>query len=74
MDDKPDFKDVGRDPDPVGNIQTRRLQEQGRVDIPEHFYEHLGIDVGDNIMIVCEEDGVKIVEATVDKLSLSQNG
>jgi len=73
MEEEPDFDEIGDEVDPVGQVKTRQLQKQGRVDLPDHFYEHLGMNVGDSIMVVCEEDGVKIVEATADKLALEKD-
>ncbi len=69
MTDKPDLGEAVEESDPVGNFDTRELQQQGRVAIPKEYREHLGLDINDSIMVVCEEDHIKVMEAKVDKLS-----
>lgn len=68
MADKPEFTEVGGDSDPVGDMETRKLQSLGRVDVPDNFLEQIGVDEGDKILVICDEDSVKITEATKEKL------
>lgn len=50
--------------DPVGEIEANTLQTDGRVSIPERFYRHLGIEEGQRVLVICEENKIEIMEAT----------
>lgn len=62
-----DFDDVQGD-DPVGEFDTRTLQDGGRVSIPSEYLNAIGMEVGDNIFVACKEDGIVIKEASIDTL------
>jgi len=68
MSDEPTLDELGGDPDPVGDMETRKLQSLGRVDIPEEFLNQIDVDEGEKIMVICGEDEVTITKATKDKL------
>jgi AbrB family looped-hinge helix DNA binding protein len=68
MTKRPNLEDAVEDSDPVGDFDTRTLQGQGRVAIPSEYRDHLDLEIGDSIMVVCKEDGVKVIKATADKL------
>lgn len=54
--------------DPSGDFETRKLQGDGRVSIPERFYDYLGIEEGDSIIVACKESGVQIMSQSLDNL------
>jgi len=68
MSDEPTLDELGGDPDPVGDMETRKLQSLGRVDIPDEFLNQIEVDEGEKIMVICGEDEVTITKATKDKL------
>jgi len=68
MSNEPTLDELGGDPDPVGDMETRKLQSLGRVDIPEEFLNQIDVDEGERIMVICGEDEVTITKATKDKL------
>lgn len=68
MDDKPEFEELGEDSNPVGDMETRKLQSLGRVDVPDEFLDQIDTDEGDKILVICEEDSVKITKATREKV------
>jgi len=51
------------DEDRVGEVEMNNIQEQRRVVIPEGFLITLGMDVGDKVVVKCEEDGIVIRNA-----------
>lgn len=68
MADTPEFEDVTGDSDPVGDTTTRKVQQLGRIDIPDDYLEQIGVEQGEKVMVACEEDQIRIVEASVDRL------
>lgn len=68
MSDEPKFDDLGADSDPVGSMETRKLQSLGRVDIPDEFLEQIDSKEGQKILVICEEDQIVITKATKDKV------
>ena len=68
MADEPTFEELGGEPDPVGDMETRKLQSLGRVDIPDEYLTQIDVDEGEKIMVICEEDEIIITKATKDKL------
>lgn len=68
MADEPKFEELKGDSDPVGDVETRKLQALGRVDIPDEYLEQIDTEEGDKILVICEEDQVIITEATKDKV------
>ena len=49
--------------DATGDKEMLRVQEQRRVVIPESFLKTHDITVGDKVIVLCEEDGVKVMSA-----------
>lgn len=68
MDEKPEFEEVTGDSNPVGDSTTRKVQQLGRVDIPDDYLEQLDVEEGDKVFVACKEDEVRIVKATADRL------
>lgn len=67
MADKPEFEEISGESDPVGDMETRKVQSLGRVDVPDDYLEQIGVDEGDKVLVVCNEDGVEIVKATKER-------
>lgn len=72
MSDEPTFDELDGDSDPVGDMETRKLQSLGRVDIPDEYLSQIGVEEGDKVLVVCEDDDVRITKATKEKVF--QNG
>lgn len=68
MADKPEFEELQGDSDPVGDMETRKVQSIGRVDIPDKYLEQIGVDEGQKVLVICDEDEVTITKATKDKV------
>lgn len=68
MGNKPEFDGVDHSDDPVGNVETRQVQKQGRVDVPDGFLEYLELGHEDSVMVICEDDKITIVESSKDAL------
>jgi len=68
MTDGPTFDDIGGDSDPVGDSTTRKVQQLGRVDIPDEYLDQINCDRGEKVFVVCEEDSIRIVKATADRV------
>lgn len=66
MSDGPDFEEIGTDHDPVGSVTTRQVQQLNRIDVPDEFMEHLGLEHKDRVMVVCGEEKIVIKEATAE--------
>ena len=68
MADKPEFDDITGDTDPVGDTTTRKVQQLGRVDVPDEYLEQIGCEEGEKVFVACEEDEIRIVKASTDRL------
>lgn len=68
MADKPEFEELEKDKDQEGETETRMVQSMGRIDVPDEFWDHLDIEEGDKVFVVCKEDSVEIVEASASRL------
>lgn len=68
MTDGPTFEEIEPDGDPVGDMETRKVQSPGRVDIPDDYLAQIGIEEGSKVLVICEEDEVVITEATKEKV------
>ena len=68
MTEGPKFDDIGGESDPVGDSTTRKVQQLGRVDVPDNYLEQIGCEKGDKVFVVCEEDSIRIVKATADRV------
>lgn len=68
MDDKPEFEEVQGESDPVGDTTTRKVQQLGRVDIPEEYLDQIDVEEGQKVFVACGEDEIKIVKASKDRL------
>ncbi len=72
MADKPQFEEIQGESDPEGDMETRKVQSLGRVDVPDEYLEYIGVDEGDKVLVICEENSVTITEAT--KTKVMENG
>lgn len=68
MADKPEFEELQGDSDPVGEMETRKVQSLGRVDVPNDYLEQINVEEGQKVLVVCEEDEVRITKATKEKV------
>lgn len=68
MGDEPTFDDVTGESDPVGDTTTRKVQQLGRVDVPDEYLEHINVEEGDKVFVACDENEVRIVKASKDRL------
>lgn len=67
--DDPDVKIPMVDDNPVGDVEKLTVQTGNRVLIPKEWLEHHDLEEGDDILIVCREDGVEVMEWSLDKLT-----
>jgi len=51
-----------------GDFVTRKVQAQGRVNIPQDYLEYEGLKVGDEVIVIIEDDCFKVVESTKEKI------
>lgn len=68
MSDEPEFSELGGESDPVGDMETRKLQSLGRVDVPDEYLEQIDVEEGEKILVLCGEDEVTITKATREKV------
>lgn len=68
MSDKPEFEEIQGDSDPVGEMETRKVQSLGRVDCPNEYLEQIGVEESDKVLVICEEDDIRITKATKEKV------
>lgn len=54
--------------DRTGEVEMNTLQTDGRVSIPERFYRFLGIEEGQRVLIICEEDRIEIMKGSKDNI------
>jgi len=52
----------------VGEVEKFKIQTGERVKIPDEFLEEHDLEQGSKVAVVCEEDGIKIIEWTLDNL------
>jgi bifunctional DNA-binding transcriptional regulator/antitoxin component of YhaV-PrlF toxin-antitoxin module len=57
-----DFEDIDGD-DPVGDFTTNMVQKHNRVSIPKDYLEYLGIDIRENVFVICKDDCIVVKEA-----------
>lgn len=57
-----------------GQVEKMSLQTGNRVKIPDDWNDFLGIEQGDDLAILCEEDSIRIFEWSLDKLSELRDG
>lgn len=70
--DNVDLGDLGEtehDRSQVGKTETREVQSRGRLDVPDRFLREHGFEQGDEIAIVCQEDGIKFMDNDVDAIA-----
>lgn len=46
--------------DPKGDVEKNKVQALRRISIPKRFLKKLGIEVGDEIYVICDEKQVRI--------------
>lgn len=53
-----------KETDRVGDVEMNQIQSQRRVVIPEGFAATLDFEVGEKVVVKCEEDCIKIKKAS----------
>jgi len=51
-----------------GDFQVRKIQKLGRVDVPDKFWDHVGLDIGQEIIVVVEDDAVKLMDKDLSNI------
>lgn len=54
--------------DKEGHVEKFQLQTGNRVKIPDDWNEQLGLEEGDEIAVVCEEDRVVVMGWDLEKI------
>ena len=49
-------------------VQQRKIQKKGRVDVPDEFWEGMSLKIGDGILVVDKKDRIEIRPATADQI------
>lgn len=53
-----------------GDFTTRKVQSQGRVDIPNDYLQAQGLEEGDDVIIRFTDDGIEVIEKSSDALNI----
>lgn len=64
--DSTDFGGVDDNVD--GSVQSRKVQTEGRLNIPDEYLSHLGVEEGEEVFVGVDGDQIIIKEATVESL------
>ena len=64
--DSTDFGGVDGDVD--GSVQSRTVQTEGRLNIPDEYLRHIDVEEGEEVFVGVDGDQIIIKEATVDSL------
>ena len=59
----------GTEKDLEGQMVTRKVQDGGRINFPEDYLDHSGVDTGDRVFIIVEDGGLRVVEANAKRLA-----
>jgi len=51
-----------------GDIELRKVQQNGRVNIADSYLEHIGVKEGEKVMIVAEDGGLFVTKANVEAM------
>lgn len=54
--------------DHSGDVEKFKIQTGSRVKIPQEWLNYLGLEVGDDIIVACEDDGILVKEWTRENL------
>lgn len=63
-----DISKVTEDMVEPGDLDMKKIQTQGRVDIKDDWLDFLGLEVGQNVHLIVREDRVEIMQASSDNL------
>jgi hypothetical protein len=72
MNELPDEGDVGGKGGNEGKIATRTVQNRGRVEVGEEFIEHIGSEVGDDVLVATVGGVVMILPSDIGLLNASE--
>jgi len=65
MDKDDSIEDIGGFTDDVeGDIETRKVQKDGRVNIPPKMLAYIGCEEGENVMLFAEDGAIEIRESS----------
>lgn len=53
-----------------GDVQSRTVQTEGRLNIPDEYFSHIGVEEGEEVFVGVDGDQIIIKEATVDSLGV----
>jgi len=59
----------GTEKDLEGQMVTRKVQDGGRINFPEDYLDHSGVDTGDRVFIIVEDGGLRVIEADSKRLA-----
>jgi len=60
----------GIDKDVDGDVQSRTVQTEGRLNIPGEYLSHIDVEIGDDVFVGVDGDKIVIQEATIDSLGV----
>jgi len=66
--DGPDIGCVENNVD--GDVQSRTVQTEGRLNIPDEYFSHIGVEEGEEVFVGVDGDQIIIKEATVDSVGV----
>ncbi len=65
-----DVDDIGNSDGGVeGNVDSRKVQTGGRVNVPDDFLEYIGVGENDRVLVAAEDGKVTIRPATAEALA-----
>lgn len=70
MSDTTDTEFGGIEKDVDGDVQSRKVQTEGRLNIPDEYLSYIGVDEGEEVFVGVDGDKIIIREATIDSLGV----
>jgi len=67
-DDDKVFRDLITDDVQEGDFESRKIQKIGRIDAPNEFWDFIGLDIGDEIIVIAKDDRLVIAEKDLNKM------
>ena len=62
------FRDLITDDVQEGDFESRKIQKIGRIDVPDEFWEFIGLDIGDEVIVIAKGDRLVIAEKDLNKM------
>jgi bifunctional DNA-binding transcriptional regulator/antitoxin component of YhaV-PrlF toxin-antitoxin module len=60
----------GVEKDVEGEVETRDVQERGRVNFPNKFLTYIGCEAGDTVIVTAQDGEITLKKATADNIAL----